>query len=193
MVCGPVARAGREQTLLVARHSGGTPQVALDQWRADCWIDQHLVTASTFEHGEQVREQLTGTVEIRSLLPCELSRAEWPVFSQRSSARSPSEVVDSEQPLIDVSRKPGVRRDCQIAVRVARARPRPAPRSGRQTHVTSVMEPRAVWFLILAAVLVVGPYVLGVRPRTRRQWLHIAITIAFLAWLLPLMASLRSS
>ena len=48
------------------------------------------------------------------------------------------------------------------------------------------------WFVALAAVAVVAPYLLGVRPRTPRQWLYIAITIAFLAWLLPLMASLRS-
>jgi hypothetical protein len=47
------------------------------------------------------------------------------------------------------------------------------------------------WFAILVGVCVLGPYVLGVPPRTRRQWLWIAITIAFLAWLLPMMASLR--
>ena len=48
------------------------------------------------------------------------------------------------------------------------------------------------WFLILAGVCIVGPYVLGVRPRTRRDWVYLALTIAFLAWVLPLMVSLRS-
>ena len=35
-------------------------------------------------------------------------------------------------------------------------------------------------------------YVFGVRPRTRAQWAWVAITIAFLAWILPLMGALRS-
>jgi hypothetical protein len=48
------------------------------------------------------------------------------------------------------------------------------------------------WFGVLALVSVVGPYALRVPPRTRRQWLYIAITLALLAWLLPLMVSLRS-
>lgn len=47
------------------------------------------------------------------------------------------------------------------------------------------------WFLILAVVCMAGPYLLGVRPRTRRDWLYIALAIAFLAWVLPLMISLR--
>ena len=54
------------------------------------------------------------------------------------------------------------------------------------------MDAAAAWFLVLAGVSVGGPYVLGVRPRTRRQWLYLALTLAFLAWMLPLMASLRS-
>jgi hypothetical protein len=48
------------------------------------------------------------------------------------------------------------------------------------------------WFLILTAICVGGPYVLGVRPTTQRQWVYVAVVIAFLAWVLPLMASLRS-
>jgi hypothetical protein len=48
------------------------------------------------------------------------------------------------------------------------------------------------WFLILAGVCMGGPYMLGVRPRTRRERVYLALTIAFLAWLLPLMISLRS-
>jgi hypothetical protein len=47
------------------------------------------------------------------------------------------------------------------------------------------------WFVILTAACFAGPYLLGVRPKTPRDWLYIAITIAFLAWLLPMMASLR--
>jgi hypothetical protein len=38
----------------------------------------------------------------------------------------------------------------------------------------------------------VGPYVLGVRPKTRRDRVYLAVTIAFLVWMLPLMISLRS-
>jgi len=37
-----------------------------------------------------------------------------------------------------------------------------------------------------------GPYLLGVRPKTPREWVYVAITIALLAWLLPLMASVLS-
>lgn len=48
------------------------------------------------------------------------------------------------------------------------------------------------WFVILVAVCVGGPYAFGVRPRTRAQRAWLAITIAFLAWLLPLMGSVRS-
>jgi hypothetical protein len=49
------------------------------------------------------------------------------------------------------------------------------------------------WFIVLAAVCVAGPYVLGLRPKTPRQWWYLAIAIALLAWLLPLMAPLRST
>jgi hypothetical protein len=48
------------------------------------------------------------------------------------------------------------------------------------------------WFLVIAAAAVATPYLLGVKPRTRRQWQYVAITLAFLAWVLPLMVSLRS-
>jgi hypothetical protein len=48
------------------------------------------------------------------------------------------------------------------------------------------------WFLLLAAASLFGPYALGVQPRTRRHWRYVALTLAFLAWLLPLMISLRS-
>ena len=48
------------------------------------------------------------------------------------------------------------------------------------------------WFLVLSGVCLLGPYALGVPPKTRRHWWYISLTIAFVAWLLPLMASLRS-
>jgi hypothetical protein len=48
------------------------------------------------------------------------------------------------------------------------------------------------WFVVLTLICIVGPYALGVRPTTRRHWLYITITIAFIAWLLPFMDSLRS-
>jgi hypothetical protein len=54
------------------------------------------------------------------------------------------------------------------------------------------MNSASTWFLILAGVCIAGPYFLGVRPRTPRQWLYVALLLAFLAWILPLMAALRS-
>ena len=54
------------------------------------------------------------------------------------------------------------------------------------------MRSAGTWFSILAGVCMVGPYLLGVRPRTRRDWVCLALTLAFLAWVLPLMVSVRS-
>ena len=48
------------------------------------------------------------------------------------------------------------------------------------------------WFLVLLAGFIVALYALRVGPKTHRQWVYLAITIAFLAWVLPLMVSLRS-
>jgi hypothetical protein len=42
-------------------------------------------------------------------------------------------------------------------------------------------------------ISIAAPYIFEVRPRTPRQWLYIVVTIALLAWLLPLMVSLRSA
>jgi hypothetical protein len=54
------------------------------------------------------------------------------------------------------------------------------------------MRSPAVWFVVLVVVgCLVAPYVLGVPPKTARQRACLALTIAFLAWVLPLMASLR--
>lgn len=47
------------------------------------------------------------------------------------------------------------------------------------------------WFALLAAACVAGPYLLGVAPRSNRDRLYVAVALAFLAWLLPLMATLR--
>jgi len=51
---------------------------------------------------------------------------------------------------------------------------------------------RETWFVVLVvAGCVIAPYLLGVAPRTARQRVYLAITITFLAWVLPLMAPLR--
>ena len=48
------------------------------------------------------------------------------------------------------------------------------------------------WFVVLAvAGCVIAPYLFGVPPRSAKQRLYLAIAIAFLAWILPLMAPLR--
>jgi len=53
------------------------------------------------------------------------------------------------------------------------------------------MRSAGTWFLVLAGVCIVGPYILGVRPTTRRHRVYLALTVAFLAWILPLIISLR--
>lgn len=55
-----------------------------------------------------------------------------------------------------------------------------------------LMRSASTWFTVLTLICIIGPYLLGVRPRTRRHWLYITLTIAFIAWLLPLMDTLRS-
>jgi uncharacterized membrane protein len=60
------------------------------------------------------------------------------------------------------------------------------------SQLQDAMRSPGVWFVVLVvAGCLVAPYVLGVRPKTTRQRLYVALTIAFLAWVLPLMASLR--
>jgi hypothetical protein len=54
------------------------------------------------------------------------------------------------------------------------------------------MRSAGAWFVLLAGLCIVGPYVLGVPPKTRRDRVYLAVTIAFLVWILPLMISLRS-
>jgi hypothetical protein len=55
-----------------------------------------------------------------------------------------------------------------------------------------MMRSPITWFVLLASVCLAGPYLLGTRPRSRRDWTYIALTLAFLAWLLPLMIAVRS-
>jgi hypothetical protein len=55
----------------------------------------------------------------------------------------------------------------------------------------AMLRSAGTWFMLLSAVCIAGPYLLGVRPRTPRDRLYLAITLAFLAWVLPLMTSLR--
>jgi hypothetical protein len=55
-----------------------------------------------------------------------------------------------------------------------------------------MLQSAGTWFVVLTTICVLGPYLFGVRPRTRRQWTYLAVTIAFLALMLPLMSSLRS-
>jgi hypothetical protein len=55
------------------------------------------------------------------------------------------------------------------------------------------VNPAAVrWFLLIILVTIAAPYALGVKPRTRRQWFYVLVTLAFVAWILPFMASLRA-
>jgi hypothetical protein len=41
------------------------------------------------------------------------------------------------------------------------------------------MRSAGTWFLVLATVCLVAPYVRGVRPKTRRHWVYLAQTFAF--------------
>jgi hypothetical protein len=48
------------------------------------------------------------------------------------------------------------------------------------------------WYVVLLAVCIVAPYVLRVRPKSRRDWIALTITIAFLTWLLAGFAFVRA-
>ncbi len=54
------------------------------------------------------------------------------------------------------------------------------------------MRSHVTWFVVLATASIAGPYLLGVRPRSRRDWTWVAIVLSFLAWVLLLMAPVRS-
>jgi hypothetical protein len=66
----------------------------------------------------------------------------------------------------------------------------PMPRDWRNQE--DAMRSAGTWFVVLLAGCFVAPYAFGVRPKTTRQWVYPAVTIAFFAWVLPLMASLHS-
>lgn len=68
------------------------------------------------------------------------------------------------------------------------ARPTVAELRPGETPLT----PAVLVFLALLVVCVVGRYRLGDRWTLRRHGALLAITIAFLAWILPLMVTLRS-
>ena len=61
---------------------------------------------------------------------------------------------------------------------------RPMDRDAMKSHDT--------WFVVLVVVCMAGPYLLGVRPRTQRHWRYVGLTVAFLAWILALMAPVGS-
>jgi hypothetical protein len=46
-------------------------------------------------------------------------------------------------------------------------------------------------FLVLVAGAIVALYGLRLRPTTHRQWVYLGITLGFLAWILPMLATLR--
>jgi hypothetical protein len=48
------------------------------------------------------------------------------------------------------------------------------------------------WYAVLVAVCIVGPYLLGVRPRRRSDWILLTATIGFLTWLLGGYAFVRA-
>jgi len=54
------------------------------------------------------------------------------------------------------------------------------------------MKSHVTWFWVLAVVCVVAPYLLHVQPRTHKERTYLALTLAFLAWVLLLWAPLRS-
>jgi hypothetical protein len=49
------------------------------------------------------------------------------------------------------------------------------------------------WYIVLLLACIAGPYALGVRPKRRRDWIALTITIAFLTWLLAGFAFVRSA
>ena len=48
------------------------------------------------------------------------------------------------------------------------------------------------WLVLLVVVCVAAPYLLGLPPRRRLEWLAMTATVAFLVWLLGGFVSLRS-
>lgn len=65
----------------------------------------------------------------------------------------------------------------------------PAPASEQTADMTRMP---LFWCIVLVSSSIVFPYLLGVPPRRRRDWILLTATIAFLAWLLAGFASVRS-
>jgi hypothetical protein len=40
------------------------------------------------------------------------------------------------------------------------------------------------WYFVLVAICIAAPYAFGLRPKRRRDWIALTVTIAFLTWLL---------
>jgi hypothetical protein len=55
-----------------------------------------------------------------------------------------------------------------------------------------MMRTPLAWYVFLMGICLAGPYLLGVRPRRRRDWRALTATVAFLTWLLIGFVSLRS-
>jgi hypothetical protein len=47
------------------------------------------------------------------------------------------------------------------------------------------------WYVLLVIVCIVGPYVLGIPPRGRRDWAVMTAALGFLTWLLGGFAFVR--
>jgi hypothetical protein len=69
----------------------------------------------------------------------------------------------------------------------------PAERSRTSSQRSATMfRTPTFWVAVLLIVCVVAPYLLGVPPRSRRDWMLLVATVAFLAWLLVGLTSLRA-
>ena len=49
------------------------------------------------------------------------------------------------------------------------------------------------WYIVLLTCCIAAPYLFGVRPRSRRDWLWLTAAIAFLTWLLAGFGTVRST
>jgi hypothetical protein len=56
-----------------------------------------------------------------------------------------------------------------------------------------MMRTPLAWYILLLGLCLFAPYVLGIPPRRRRDWIVLTVTIAFLSWLLAGFTSVRST
>jgi hypothetical protein len=59
--------------------------------------------------------------------------------------------------------------------------------------MTLTMRTPLAWYVLLVSLCVLAPYLVGVRPRRRKDWIVLTVTIAFLTWLLGGFVSVRSA